>query len=75
MKYGEVMKICHFKFVGGEKHDSRKVIIICFIIENYFKMFINNRHMKLWFSSSTANKYYQNITLYILYIYIKNFKN
>lgn len=58
------MKICHSKFVDEEKHNSRKVIVTCFIIENYFKMF----------SPSTLNKYYQNITLYIIYIF-KNYKN
>lgn len=41
------MKICHSMFVDEEKPNSRKVIVIYFIIENYFKMFMNNEHMKL----------------------------
>lgn len=64
------MKICHSKFVDEEKPNSRKVIVICFIIENYFEMFKNNRHTKLWFSPYTANEYYKNITLYIINIYV-----
>lgn len=40
------MKICHSKFVDEEKYDSRKVIVICFIIENCSKKLINNNYVK-----------------------------